>query len=294
MKKHHKIILGSFSTLIIISIIIIAILLNGVIVKQNLENTKLNNQINELKKNTNEKINELVTQILSTKQSFDSKLTNLNKNLSSTNRQISKLKVEVSEDFSGIIKNAINSIVIIRTLSMQGSGFFINGKGYLVTNEHVISNENNEPSKVIQIITSDQKRHSGELIGYIGELDLAVIKISENYPPLKLEKSKNVGIGEKVIAIGTPQGLEFSATDGIISATNRKGFGTLGTYIQTNAQLNPGNSGGPLLNKQGKVVGMNNFKLVDTEGIGFALESDKIKLGVNEIGQQILNQTLIE
>jgi len=294
MKRHHKIILGSFSTLVILSIVVIAILLNGVIVKQNLENIKLNKQINKLENNTNEKINELVTQILNTKITLNSKLTNLNDNLITTNNQISKLKVEAGGDFSGIIKKSLISIVIIRTLDSQGSGFFINKAGYIVTNKHVLSNKDGKISKVIQILTHDQRIHSGKLIGYIKELDLAVIKINENYPSLKLENSKNVGIGEKVLAIGTPEGLSFSATDGIVSAINRKGFGTLGTYIQTNAQLNPGNSGGPLLNKQGKVIGMNNFKLVNTEGIGFALESDKIKLGVNEISQQTLNQTLID
>jgi len=146
---------------------------------------------------------------------------------------------------------------------------------------------------VIQIVTNDNKFHNAELIGYIKDLDLALIKTDIGSSLLELEKSENVGVGEEVLAIGTPEGLSFSATDGIVSAVNRTGFGTAGSYVQTNAQLNPGNSGGPLINKDGKVIGMNNFKLVNSEGIGFALEADKIKIGVNTISKQLLNETVI-
>ncbi len=292
MKRHHKIILGGVSTLVIVSLIVIAILLNGVIVKQNLENAALNQRISNLQNSTNEQINEITTNLISTKQSLNSQLTSLNQNLLSTNEQISKLQIQSGEDFSGIIKKVTGSIVIIRTLTGLGSGFFISD-GYVVTNEHVIDDGNGGISKVIQIITSDNKIHTGTLVGYIKELDVALISTDSGYGALTLAKSSDVSIGEKVLAIGTPEGLSFSATDGIVSAVNRTGFGTVGSYIQTNAQINPGNSGGPLIDQSGKVVGINNFKLTNAEGIGFALEADKVKLGVNTISEQLLNETLI-
>lgn len=288
MKRHHKVIIGGFSSLVLASILVIAILLNGIIVKQNLENTQLKDQIYKLQTSANGKINELAQSTIETKRSISL----LDENLTNTNNQISKLKIKASEDFSELTKTSISSVVIVRTLSSLGSGFFIS-EGYVVTNEHVLENENGEISQVIQIVTNDNKFHNAELIGYIKNLDLALIKTDIGSSLLELEKSENVGVGEKVLAIGTPEGLSFSATDGIVSAVNRTGFGTAGSYVQTNAQLNPGNSGGPLINKDGKVIGMNNFKLVNSEGIGFALEADKIKIGVNTISKQLLNETLI-
>jgi len=288
MKRHHKVIIGGFSSLVLASILVIAILLNGIIVKQNLENTQLKDQIYKLQTSANGKINELAQSAIETKRSISL----LDENLTNTNNQISKLKIKASEDFSELTKTSISSVVIVRTLSSLGSGFFIS-EGSAVTNEHVLENENGEISQVIQIVTNDNKFHNAELIGYIKNLDLALIKTDIGSSLLELEKSENVGVGEKVLAIGTPEGLSFSATDGIVSAVNRTGFGTAGSYVQTNAQLNPGNSGGPLINKDGKVIGMNNFKLVNSEGIGFALEADKIKIGVNTISKQLLNETLI-
>jgi len=288
MKRHHKVIIGGFSSLVLASILLIAILLNGIIVKQNLENTQLKDQIYKLQTSANGKINELAQSVIETKRSISL----LDKNLTNTNNQISKLKIKASKDFSELIKTSISSVVIVRTLSSLGSGFFISD-GYVVTNEHVLENENGEISQVIQIVTNDNKFHNAELIGYIKDLDLALIKTDIGSSLLELEKSENVGVGEEVLAIGTPEGLSFSATDGIVSAVNRTGFGTAGSYVQTNAQLNPGNSGDPLINKDGKVIGMNNFKLVNSEGIGFALEADKIKIGVNTISKQLLNETLI-
>ncbi|MDP3966276.1 MAG: trypsin-like peptidase domain-containing protein [archaeon] len=293
MKRHHKIILGSFSTLVIVSLVVIGILLNGIVVKQNIENAALKAQISELSTSTDNKINEIASEVIITKSSLNEEISSLNANITSTNEQLVRLQDQAGTDFSGIIREVLSSIVIVRTFSSQGSGFFVNGEGYVVTNLHVIQNSNGEVSDVIQIITSDNKANSGTLVGYIQNLDLAVIKTTSGYGHLIMEDSSNVKIGEKVVAIGTPEGLSFSATDGIVSAVGRTGFGTEGSYVQTNAQLNPGNSGGPLINQNGKAIGMNNFKLANSEGIGFALEADKIRLGVNAIGEQILNMTII-
>ena len=98
---------------------------------------------------------------------------------------------------------------------------------------------------------------------------------------------------EKVIAIGNPLGLQFSVSEGIVSAVHRQGPSQTNSYIQTDAALNPGNSGGPLINKQGKVIGINNFKVGGGESLGFALESNYIENIVNQIALEKLNQTLI-
>ena len=292
MKRHHKVIIGSFSTLVIISIVAIAILLNGIIVKQNIENAALKLQISQLQNLTEEKINEIATEVIDTKKILGDEIYSLNLNIESTTERINKLQIQSGEDFSGIIENVIGSIVIIRTLNREGSGFFVSD-GYIATNQHILEDPDGEISKVVQVVTNDNKAHSAVIVGYIKELDLALIKTTSGYGELQLANSNKVRIGETVLAIGSPEGLSFSATDGIVSAVGRSGFGTTGTYIQTNAQLNPGNSGGPLLNREGNVVGMNNFKIAETEGLGFALESDRIKEGINAISEALLNETLI-
>jgi S1-C subfamily serine protease len=294
MKKHHKIFLGSFGTVVLIFMIVITLILNGIIVKQTMENKALKEEINNLEDATNKKINELAVNVINTKTAISSDLEGMSQNLESVKTDMDYLKAEIIEDFSGIVEKAIKSTVIIRTLSSQGTGFFINESGYIVTNSHILLTSDNRTYNLIQIITSDNQIYIGELIGIDSSLDIALLKINSDYPKLELENSANVKIGEKVIAIGNPEGLTFSITNGIVSATQRQSSLGSASYIQTNAQLNKGNSGGPLINKEGKVIGINNFKLIDTEGIGFALESDKIKESVNKISQEKLNQTLIQ
>ena len=124
-------------------------------------------------------------------------------------------------------------------------------------------------------------------------MDLALLKIDGSYERIRLGNSNNVQAGEKVIAIGNPLGLQFSVSQGIVSAIHREGPNGLEAYIQTDAALNPGNSGGPLINKEGRVIGINNCKVGGSESLGFALESNFIKEGINEIALISLNQTLI-
>ena len=131
-----------------------------------------------------------------------------------------------------------------------------------------------------------------DLIGYNQELDIALLKIEGGYTPLKLGDSDKVDVGERVIAIGNPLGLSFSVTEGIVSAVNRDAGQGIPAYIQTDAALNPGNSGGPLIDVEGEVIGINNFK-VTGDNIGFALESNYIKSILNDISQENLNQTII-
>ncbi len=131
--------------------------------------------------------------------------------------------------------------------------------------------------------TYDGAKKEALLVGYDSFTDLAVLKIDGTYNSIELENSDNIQLGEKVIAIGNPLGLQFTITEGIVSALKRTGPNQLSAYIQSDVTLNPGNSGGPLINKNGKVVGVNNFKLGNAEAVGFALESNLVKEKVNEI-----------
>jgi len=225
-------------------------------------------------------INELSGSIISTQES-------LSEAQSSFESQISSIKAETSADFSGIIEDAVQAVVTIRTDISQGTGFIITDDGYLVTNYHVISG-----ARYADALTSDQVSKQLTLIGYSSGMDVALLKISGSYNSIEFDNSDNVKIGEKVIAIGNPLGLSFSVTEGIVSAVHRKIQNSPGEYIQTDAALNSGNSGGPLINTNGKVIGINNFKVAG-DNIGFALESDFIIQSINGIALQELNQTLV-
>ena len=277
MKRHHKWALGGLGTAVIIFMIIFGILLNGMIVKQSVDYNSLNNKINNLQADTQSKLNELTKSIIETQTTVEE-----------SQEELVLLKASVGEDFSGIIENSISSVVTIRTDIGQGTGFIINDEGYIVTNAHVL-----EGGREIEAITSNQQLIQAVLIGYDIDFDIALLKIPGDYNALKLGDSNDIQIGEKVIAIGNPLGLQFSVSQGIVSAINREGINKVEAYIQTDAALNPGNSGGPLINKKGEVIGINNFKIGDSENLGFALESNYIKDIVNQISQQELNQTLI-
>jgi serine protease Do len=114
--------------------------------------------------------------------------------------------------------------------------------------------------------------------------------VDGKYNTLSLANSDQLQVGKKVIAIGNPYGLSFSVTEGIISAIDRTGPNGKAEYIQTDVSLNPGNSGGPLIDTQGKVVGINNFKVSSAESLGFALESNSLKQILNKIA----NSTLVK
>lgn len=285
MKRHHKWIIGSFSTLVIAFMIISSISLLTLITTQEMNNKKLNAEIQDI----NSKINTLASSILNSNEELNS----LGMQLGSIDEEFDLLQASAGEDFSGIIENAVKSVVTIRTNVGQGTGFIISDQGYIITNAHVLADNQGMLATIIQTINYQQEITNAIFIGYNGELDLALLKIPGNHEPLILENSNNIQIGEKVIAIGNPLGLQFSVSQGIVSATHRPGINQANIYIQTDAALNPGNSGGPLINAEGKVIGINNFKVNDGENIGFALESNYILQTINEISRQTLNQTLI-
>lgn len=193
--------------------------------------------------------------------------------------EIGELRATSGVDFSGIIEFAIPAVVSVGTDTSQGSGFVISDDGYLITNYHVL-----QDARFIRVLTYDSTRwRSAQLIGYNETMDLAILKMSGEYEFLEFEDSENIRIGEKVIAIGNPLGLSFSVTEGIVSARDREGPNEIPAYFQIDTPLNPGNSGGPLINTKGKVIGINNFKLRGSENLGFALESNYVVETINQI-----------
>jgi len=255
-----------------------------IFVRQELNYNNLDKKITILKLETHSGISELSTNLLETNED----LNYLNSEFGVIGQEFDILKASAGEDFSGIIEDAIKSVVTIRTDISQGTGFIISREGYVVTNYHVMKD-----IQAATIIDSDNENHAVVLLGFSEEFDLALLKIIGNYNRLRLGNSDNVQTGEKVIAIGNPLGLQFSVTQGIVSATHREGINGFDVYIQTDAALNPGNSGGPLINKEGRVIGINNFKVGGSESLGFALESNSIREEINKIALEVLNKTLI-
>lgn len=284
LKRHHKIIIGGFSSLIIIFIIVSSILTYSLFVRIEVNQNKITSEIDTLKAETQNKFNELTESVLKTKENLNS----LNSELGNINKEFDLLKSSAGEDFSGIIESSIKSVVTIKTDVGQGTGFIITDEGYLVTNAHVLLGR-----REVYAITYDQKRIQAEFMGYDSTLDVALLKIPGEYNSLELGNSDKLQIGEEVIAIGNPLGLQFSVSKGIVSGVHREGINKLPIYIQTDAALNPGNSGGPLINKQGEVIGINNFKLGESESLGFALESNSLREAINNISEKLLQKTLI-
>jgi serine protease Do len=174
----------------------------------------------------------------------------------------------------------------------MGSGIIFNEDGYILTNYHVI-----EGASKISVIFNNKKEVAAKVVNYNSDLDLAVIKVTENVKmPAVAEfgNSKDVQVGESVVAIGNPLGKELlgTVTAGVISAANReiKVGNSTQTLLQTDAAINPGNSGGALVNQFGQVIGINSSKISESgvEGLGFAIPIDVVKPQINSLLKPIL------
>ena len=289
MKKHHKWIIGSFISIVVIFMIASGILIYFLFVNQTLNYNKLSADITETQNN----INTLTENLIQTKDNLEETIKKLDVKIGSFDEEIDLLKASAGEDFSGIIESSIKSVVTIRTDVGQGTGFIITNTGHIVTNAHVLADEQGRLASGIKALTYEQEIIDASFIGFNGNLDIALLKISGDYSELTLGDSGDIQIGEKVIAIGNPLGLQFSVSQGIVSAIHRPGINKIEAYIQTDAALNPGNSGGPLINTQGEIIGINNFKINSGENLGFALESNYMEEAVNDIAIEALNQTLV-
>jgi len=154
-----------------------------------------------------------------------------------------------------------------------GSGVIVDPSGYILTNNHVVEN-----AQAIIVRLSDARKLPARLVGRDVKTDLAVLKVdgAGPLPVAELGDSDRLRVGQWVIAIGNPFGLDRTVTAGIVSATarTRVGVATYENFIQTDASINPGNSGGPLLNLDGKVVGINTAIVASGQGIGFAIPAN--------------------
>ena len=164
-----------------------------------------------------------------------------------------------------------------------GSGFFISRDGYIITNNHVVDN-----AIKIRIKTIDDKEYKAKIIGTDPKSDLALLKIkANNLPYIELGDSNKVEVGEWVLAIGNPLNQDLSVTSGIISAKGRQlGLADYEDFLQTDAAINRGNSGGPLINMEGKVIGINSAIIAPSGGnvgIGFAIPSSMAKKVINDL-----------
>lgn len=253
-------------------------------------NVKIDSEISqakeELKKHSEDFANNLVTEYdESYQRNFKDISNELSRQQENFAEEINILKSTTQDDFSGIVEGAVKSVVAISTDKSMGTGFIVTSDGYIVTNYHIIQGSEDE----IFIRTYDRNVMSAALIGKDELRDIALLKISGSYEKFEFADSDQLQVGKKVIAIGNPLGLSFTVTEGIISALDRIGPNGLREYIQTDVSLNPGNSGGPLIDTQGEVVGINNFKIGGAESLGFALESNSIIESVNNL----VNRTLI-
>jgi len=241
--------------------------------KEELDATKTETQtaITETKESLKQNIDQVETRAQQSVQSLSGELATVKQ----TNEdKISELEQQLqvnlrSGDFSGLIQDVIKSVVSVRTDKSVGSGVFVTGDGYIVTNHHVIKDASAGAVK-----TFDGQQLAVRIVGFNAAKDIAVLKVDGNFPRLKFGDSDNIDVGQRVIALGSPAGLEFSVNEGIISAKRDMNNNE---YFQTDVALNPGNSGGPLVDAKGKIIGINNFKLQGYEGLNFAITSNDVR-----------------
>jgi serine protease Do len=214
--------------------------------------------------------------------------------LSDSFRQISKL-VKPAVVFIEVSERAADDQQVPEIFGLPGrrqqsvgSGFIVTNDGYIITNNHVVSN-----ASKIDVTLSNNRKYKAKVIGTDRETDLAVIKIDEsNLPIAILGNSDDAQQGDWVLALGSPFGLQQTLTAGIVSATGRENPTTqLGKFIQTDASINPGNSGGPLISMKAEVIGINSF--IFSRSSGIAADGGNIGIGfavTSNIARQVFNE----
>ena len=225
-----------------------------------------------------------------------SNLYNVDAQIQEQEQQLQQQPLSLNDIFNKVEKSvvqitrsvppAVNILIPERqeNTTSLGSGFVYDNNGHIVTNYHVIAN-----ASIVDVTFIDGNRYTANVTGIDPSNDLAVLKIIENFtaneqltpPPLVLGNSSQLKVGDQVVAIGNPFGLEGSMTTGIVSQTGRllpeqqQGGYSIPDTVQTDASINPGNSGGPLLNMNTEVIGVNTAGIFPG-GIGFAISSNSV------------------
>jgi len=286
LKRHRNVLYGVVMVLLSMQIISF-VSISGQISKVGAQQDVMEEDIDRYISSLEQKIREL-------RQESQFGITELTRELSRQSQEITdqgeSIESEIAflkasqQDFSGIIEDVVVTVVNVRTDRSGGTGFFVNGdEGYIVTNNHVI-----QGGAFVQIQTFEGTVFDATVIAVDPVADLALLQIPASFEEATLADSDDVQVGSKVIAIGNPLGLSFTVTEGIVSAVNRRGPNGFDSYIQTDVTLNPGNSGGPLFNVQGEVIGINNFKIGGAESLGFALSSNVVREKINDIAGRVI------
>ena len=200
--------------------------------------------------------------------------------------------LSLQEIYSKAIPSVVSITCTLKQGTATGSGVILTTDGYIVTNAHVIAD-----ARSLEVLLNDGTSYPARVVGIDEFSDLAVLFIEANHlTPAEFGDDTTLRVGDSVVAIGDPLGIELrgTMTNGIVSAINRDilSEGRTMTLIQTNAALNDGNSGGPLLNCYGQVIGINTMKIGDNvsaagvEGLGFAIPSTTIKTVVDQLISQ--------
>jgi len=224
-----------------------------------------------------EELDEVRKDLTTVEEETDKKLGEVKQNLED---EITGLETNLAGDFSDVIKVALEATVSVLTDKGAGSGVIISIDGKTVTNAHVISG-----ASQIGIKTKDGQIYLAEIIGVDDTADIAVLKpvvVDQIFDSMRWGDSDDLEVGQRVVALGNPFGLDFTATQGIVSALNRQAQNGL-KYIQIDTPINPGNSGGPLINDEGRIVGINNWKVGGGEGLGFSIPANTAEDVVDDI-----------
>ena len=262
----------------------------------NIENelSRIRNEIDNLEApNSNDLISDQIIEEIDELKIQLSTLQEQINNINATTLIHEDITYVIGENYSlsQLFEQVKESVVVVQavvspTTTSQGSGFLYNYSGQIIilTNSHVV-----EDATSIDVTFSNGNMYSASLKGANSNTDIAVLTTSgpqTEYSPLSIVSSDTLRVGDPVVVVGTPYGLPGSMSNGIISALNRTitlEDTTLSNIIQTTTPLNPGNSGGPMINYLGQVIGMATAIVEDSQGIGFAIPSNTILQEVIEI-----------
>jgi len=238
------------------------------------------------------KLSEIINTGSNLEQTSNQSIANVNKEteiLDSYSKAVIGATEKVSPSVVQILIKPLSQHQNVKQNNSQqgnGSGFIISTDGYIVTNNHVI----NKPGE-IEIVLQDGRTFKAQVKGSDPATDIAVLKIDANsLATVQFGSSSHLRVGQLVVAIGNPYGFQYTVTAGVVSALGRslrsQSGRLINNVIQTDAALNPGNSGGPLVNSRGEVVGINTAIIKTAQGLCFAVASD---IAQYVVGQLILN-----